>query len=57
MTPKEKVLQVWPDAVAQKRGVLFYIQDGRDGDAIGFSLQSFELAWQDALNQLKQQTT
>lgn len=52
-TAEEQVKAVWPDAVKQVHGTLCYIQNGMDGDALGFSLHSFEDAWQNALNNIK----
>lgn len=49
---KEQVLKVYPGAVKQLHGVLCYIQDGRDGDALGYSTHSFDSAWQNALTNL-----
>lgn len=56
MTPteaKQKVLSVYPDAKCQQRGVLCYIQDGYDGEAIGFSVHSFEDAWINAAKNIE----
>ncbi len=50
-----EVKKVYADAVKQKHGTLCYIQNGRDGDAIGYSVNSFKNAWLDAYLTLKQQ--
>ena len=47
------VKTVYPNAVIQKHGVLCYIQDGKDGDAIGYSSSDFDSAWKDAFFSIK----
>lgn len=50
---EKKVKAKYPNAVKQVHGTLCYIQDGRDGDVLGFSLSSFEEAWIDAVKNIE----
>jgi hypothetical protein len=51
---EEEVKKAYPNAVKQKHGALLCIQDGIDGEALGVSAVSFDWAWEDAYNQLKE---
>jgi hypothetical protein len=50
-----EVKKIYPDAVKEIHGVLYYISLGENGDAIGFSVTDFELAWQSAYQTLLNQ--
>lgn len=52
---EKEVKKVYPDSVKQKHGVLYYIQNGKDGNALGVSYQFFELAWENAYQTLVKQ--
>lgn len=50
---RAEVKKIYPDAVKERHGVLYYIVLGRNGNAIGCSVTDFELAWQSAYEDLK----
>lgn len=51
---EKEVKRVRLDAAKQLHGVICYIQNGRDGDALGSSFNSFEDAWKSAYHALKE---